>query len=632
MSLETKNFNEFEKYVCSLPVEQLVKMKDELDDLYYNTGESTLNDIRYDYIKELIIDKKKDYKPNVGAKLREGENRVNLPFWLGSADKISPNDSDKLNKWIEKNNSKSYVITEKLDGVSCLLVIKNKKTYLYTRGDGEIGADISHLVPYLNIPVKENINVRGELIIKKSVFNDKYRDKKYKNARNMVSGLIGSKTLREGLSDVNLVCYEIVDDNMYELEKQLKNLKKYGFTIAKHEMVDNIDINFLKTKFLQYKNTSIYELDGIIINSNISYDRNTNGNPEYMFAFKMLLEDDIHTTTVKCVEWNVSKWGQLKPVLIVEPVKLNDITISRATAHNAKYIVDNNLGKGSVINITRSKDVIPYVVNVLKGAEKADMPLNEYVWDKNNVNISVVNEEDDALIRVKLISGFFEKVGIKQISEATVQKLFDNGFNTLLSIIKANKEDLVKVPTIKDKSAERIVKNIKEGLKLVKISTVLAASGIFGFGIGVKRLETLFLHIPDTLTLYKNNSDDVIMTKILSVEGFSDIMASKIVENLKDADKFIKKLSKYATFETCKTVSDSMLGHKYAMTGFRDKNLEEAIICRGGKVVNSVSKNTTALIVLSLEKCKDSSKLINAKKCGIKIYELEKFQEINRLK
>lgn len=628
MSLESKNFSEFEKYVCGLSSEQLLKIKEQLDDIYYNTGESKLPDVRYDYIKDLIIEKINDYKPSIGSKLREGENRVNLPFWLGSADKISPNDIDKLNKWIEKNNSTSYIITEKLDGVSCLLVIKDKKTYLYTRGDGEVGADISYIVPYLNIPIKEDINVRGELIIQKSVFDSKYRDKKYKNPRNMVSGLINSKTSREGLTDVNLVCYEIVNDNMYELEKQLKNLKKYGFRTAKHERINELDIDLLKTKFLEYKSTSNYELDGIIINSNRYYDRNTNGNPEYMFAFKMLLENDIHTTTVNCVEWNVSKWGQLKPTLVVEPVKLNDITISRATAHNAKYIFDNNLGKGSIINITRSKDVIPYVVEIIKCSEKPDMPNIKYVWDKNNVNISVVDEEDDTTIRVKLISGFFEKVGIKQISEGTVQKLFDNGFTTLLSIIKASKEDLKKVPTIKDKSAERIVKNIKEGLNSVKIPTVLGASGIFGFGIGIKRLETLFLYIPDILTLYKNNSDDVILNKILNVEGFSDIMASKIVENLKDADKFIRILSQYATFESCKKVSDTMLGHKYAMTGFRDKDLEETIISRGGKVVNSVSKNTNALIVLSLEKCKDSSKLTNAKKCGIKIYELEKFKEL----
>jgi len=628
MSLESKNFSEFEKYICSLPVEELLKIKENLDDLYYNTGESTLSDARYDYIKELIIQKKKDYKPNIGAKLREGENRVKLPFWLGSADKISPNDTDKLNRWIEKNNSTSYIITEKLDGVSCLLIIKNKKTYLYTRGDGETGADISYLVPYLNIPIKQDINIRGELIIQKSVFDHKYRDKKYKNPRNMVSGLIGSKTLREGLTDVNLVCYEIVGDNMYEPEKQLKNLKKYGFITAKYERVDALNIEILKTKFLEYRNTGLYELDGIIVNSNISYDRNTSGNPEYMFAFKMLLEDAIHRTIVNQVEWNVSKWGQLKPVLIVEPVKLNDITISRATAHNAKYIVDNNLGKGSIINITRSKDVIPYVVDVIKCSEKPDMPNMKYVWDKNNVNISVVEEKDDTIIRVKLISGFFERVGIKQISEATVQKLFDNGFTTLLSIIKACKEDLMKVPTIKDKSAERIVKNIKEGLNGVKIPTVLAASGIFGFGIGVKRLETLFLHIPNILVLYKTEKVDAIMNKIVNVEGFSDIMATKIVQNLKDADVFIKKLSPYVVFETVKKVSDTMLGHKYAMTGFRDKNLEDAITLRGGKVVNSVSKNTTALIVLSLEKCKDSSKLTNAKKCGIQIYELETFQKL----
>ena len=62
---------------------------------------------------------------------------------------------------------------DKLDGVSCLVVVKNGKIKLYTRGDGIIGADISYLAPYFGTIPKNldiDINVRGELIMPVDVF------------------------------------------------------------------------------------------------------------------------------------------------------------------------------------------------------------------------------------------------------------------------------------------------------------------------------------------------------------------------------------------------------------------------------------------------------------------------------
>lgn len=601
-----------------------------LDDLYYNTGDSVLEDDKYDLLKEVLLEKDKDYVPTVGATLREGENRSLLPFFLGSADKITPEDEPKLNRWKQYHKA-PYIISDKLDGISCLLHRKKNKLSLFTRGDGVIGADISYLAPFLRLPeLKEDISVRGELILKKDTFETKYKnktvnDRVYKNSRNMISGLIGSKTARNGLSDIDFVVYEIVADNPDKPSTQLKTLKTLGFNVVKHISVPSISVQSLSELLPKFRRESPYEIDGIIVQTDHPYDRSTSKFPDYLFAFKMLMIEDIHTTKVLDVEWNISKWGQLKPVIVVEPIEAKGVTMRRATAHNAKYVVENNLAPGAIVRITRSKEVIPYIVEVLKPAKAPKMPAEEFTWDKNNVNIILTRF--DYSMCVKLISGFFSHLNIKHVSEETVSKLFDAGFNNLLKIIGASKQDFLKVPEFQDKSAERIYTNIHSGLQNVKISDVLGASGVLGYGIGSRKIEALLLDMPDLFTLYKKKNKEELVQLITSVHGFSLITAVKIADNLKYADQFLQKISKYATFKTNKRVSDQFKGEKIVMSGFRSKELETKIAERGGKVNTSVSSATTILIVAD-KNAPLTGKAQKAQENGIPIYSRAEFEKL----
>jgi NAD-dependent DNA ligase len=279
-------------------IDTLHKIKLYLDDIYYNTDqESGLKDWQYDILRDAIQERDPNYVVPVGVKIRENENRVKLPYWLGSMDKLSvqssilyfykdvenkarkaagddhklimkkveelweklsDNEKKKYNDlavsafqkelatWIFKNQVSEYIIEDKLDGVSCLVTINKGKLKLYTRGDGEVGADVSYLAQYFTSIPKNltniNINVRGELIMKKSTFNKKYA-KNYANPRNMVSGLVGAKTVREGLKDVDFVAYEVVGDGiMAKPSDQLEYLKSIGFTTVRNETVKKFTI------------------------------------------------------------------------------------------------------------------------------------------------------------------------------------------------------------------------------------------------------------------------------------------------------------------------------------------------------------------------------------------------------
>ena len=628
---------EMKKYCKNTSIKNLHSLKIYLDDLYYNTDQTRIKDKIYDVLKDWLIKKDPEWIPPVGSKIRNNDNRSLLPFWMGSADKITPDESKELNRWFDKNSSKKLFITDKLDGVSGMFVYKDGKKKLYTRGDGTEGGDISYLIQYINnFPTEEfknNIVVRGELIIKKKVFNNKYYDSRinkkskentYKNSRNMVSGLVGSKTVRSGLFDVDFVAYEIVGNEIMDKPSvQFNKLKNMGFNVAKNKLVNsNKNVDFFVELHNNFKKESEYEIDGIIVQSDISYDRNSTGNPSYMFAFKVNSDENIHKTTVLDIDWSITSWGQIIPVAIIDPIELPGNTIERVTVSNAGLMVEKGIGPGAIINVTRSKEVIPYIVNVVEECDDIKWPCVKYEWDENKVHIIVAEESPEiiAIMRIKFFAKFFDKMGIKHVSEATVKKLYNNGFDTLLKIIAVNQKQLLKIDGIKEKSAERIVNNICNGLKGVKVSELLGAASVFGFGVGRKRVISLMTDIPDLLTANKKG----LKKRILEVEGFSEIMAQKVYENIDSAVEFVDEISKFVSFTENTRVSDVLVGKKFIFSGFRSKEIEQNIIDRGGKIVSSVSNKTNGIIVNSKDG-KQSTKISKAKSLGIGIYTKEEF-------
>jgi DNA ligase (NAD+) len=662
---------ELNKYLENEDLLILYNLKTYYDDKYYNSGDTEIEDWRYDSLKDIIIKRDPLYKNSIGCDIRINDKSVKLPFHLGSSDKISPTDpfdifkkenipkikkelnltdenKDKINnklqdlwnnilidteksdifklyenksndfdnikikKWKNNNLSSKYVISEKLDGVSGLFSVNNGTYSLFTRGNGSIGKDISHIIKYINnLPknIVENIYVRGELIIKKDIFNEKYKDKNIdgkitnKSIRNTVAGRINGKKARDGIQDIDFVAYEIVDNNPNILSEQLKYLKTLNFEVVKYKYIDTniLNIQNLKKIHTNFKNQSIYDIDGIIIHKNTLYDRNISGNPSYMLAFKMSSLNSIYTTTVKHIEWNVSKWNRIIPVVVFEPIYLPDATLQRATQNNARYIVDKKLGPGSVITVIRSKEVIPYIVNVIKSTE-SQLPDIPYKWDDNNTHIIVdennISKDISNQSSIKRISTFFKNMKIDYISISTIEKLYNAGFNDLFKIINIKISELLTIPTIKQKSAERIFNNIKKGFSNIDIPFTIGSSGVLGCGIGIKRVEELFRLYPDILKDFDSNKLSDIEEKILSIEGFSNIITKQIIKNLPDVKKLIGNFNNNnITFKSKEIINNDMVNMKIIFTGFRDKNLEENIIKRGGKITSSISKNTSFVIV-----------------------------------
>lgn len=622
------------KYLQKLSFKTVIDIKEYVDNIYYNTGEDTgLTDEQYDTLKEYILTVDPKYG-KVGHKLRDDDNKIVLPVWMGSMNKVKKTDQKFIDKWLTTYHSSKYVVEAKLDGVSCLL-LSNSDIKLYTRGDGEVGSDISYLVKYFNLPNLDTLNtilgdkwaIRGELIMSKTNFEK--HSSTYKNARNLVSGVVNSKTYKPATTDVDFVAYEVLSLDGEEPAKpteQLKWMESLGFIVVKSSVLPKKSINtdVLETTLLTFKETYDYEMDGIIVQPDNTYTRNETGNPDYAFAFKVNI--DIQETTVKDVIWTISKWGYLKPRINFEEIYAGGADLNYATGDNAAYIEDNNIGPGKKIYVMRSGDVIPKITDVLQNDNiKAKMPSIKYVWNKTHIDISP--KDITPYIKdmcIKRSDSFFSDLKIKYVSEATIRKIYNQGdVNNLLELIEASSDVLQNVDTIKKTLADKIVKNIKDGLQDIEIYDLLGASGIFGEGLGSKKLKILFTEYPDILEKYKTYKPQVLYKMIDNLEGFSTITTYKILENLKYAKALLKRLRPNISLKVKEKITDELKGMKFVWTGFTDKSLKEIIESKGGSMVSSVSSKTTALIVKN--KGSGSGKEKKAEDLGIPIYTKDEF-------
>ena len=633
--------------ISELSVKELEEIIVYVADKYYNTSISIINDATYDLLIDFLRlrDPKSKILKNIGAPIKS-KNKVKLDYHLGSMDKIKPTDSGKFDSWI-KNYKGPYNLSDKLDGVSALLVYKkNESIKLFTRGTATEGQDITVLIKYLNLPtfdeIKEYVSkkkivsddknnlmaFRGELIINQKIFEKNWSNI-LKNARNSVAGLVNSKNINSDLAkDTNLVLYEVVDPFL-KIDDQFKILNELGFKVVKNKIVNTISFEILSKYLRDRRSNSEYLIDGIIITDSKKHDRNTDGNPEYAFAFKDILEDQIAQSTIIKIEWNISKNGYLNPTVIIEPVSIGGVEIKRVSAHNAKYVVDNKLGVGAKIELIRSGDVIPYIQKVIKPALKIDLPKGKWHWNETEVDIISNDMESDEL-KIKNLQFFFSTLNTKGMGEKNVEKIYNSGLNTIEKILKASESDLLKIEGFKEKTSSNLILAIKESLTNVNLAKLIAASNALGEGMGERRLKQVLDTYPNLITDYKKWSKKEFIDKIKELEGWEDKTSSVLVNNFDEFIKFYNKIKSYITLEKKKEIKQSKLtGSIIVLSGFRDNDLQEKLESIGVKISSSVSKNTDYLVVKDQDTINEGTgKVQKAQDAGVKIITKEQLVKL----
>ncbi len=612
----------------SLNEKELSEMIVLASDRYYNTTASLMTDNEYDIVKEYTA---KKYPKNVevdliGAPVKK--NKVTLPYEMPSMDKIKP-DSNALSNWMNKYKG-PYVLSCKLDGVSGMYSTEGAEPKLYTRGDGKVGQDISHLLGVLNLPKEPNMVVRGEFIIPKQVFEEKYKSV-FANPRNLVSGIINSKTIDEKAKDLHFVAYEIIQPKMTP-SQQLQTLLDLKHEVVLNKSSQSLSNEMLSEILIDWRTNYMYEIDGVIVTDDNIYQR-ISGNPDHAFAFKMVLSDQMGEAKVVDVIWSPSKNGYLKPRVRIEPIRLGGVTIEYATGFNGKFIEDNKLGIGAIVQMIRSGDVIPYIKAVTTPAEKAKMPSVPYTWTSTHIDVILEDIKGDITVLEKNITMFFVELEVDGLSSGNVKRIMEAGFNTVGKILKMSKTDFEKVEGFKAKMIEKIYNGIHEKVDKASLLDIMVASNTFGRGLSRKKMQPMMDEYPDLLT--STDAPEEKVKKLQSIKGIGLENAKGLVNNIPAFMAFLEetglkgKLSETKQPEQTSEIAnidtnDPLYGKKIVMTKVRDKEIIEKMGKVGATLEDSVNKNTFAVIVKSKED--DSNKIKKAKELGIPIYTPEEFK------
>ena len=647
-----------------LPEKQLEDMLVKANDVYYNTRTALMTDNEYDIVKEFVEKKypKNEVLEQIGAPVQT-KNKVTLPYQMPSMDKIKP-DTNALASWKQKYKG-PYVLSCKLDGVSGMYCTENGESKLYTRGDGKVGQDISHLIKTLKLPQMSDVDgstgttvagssvagssvaVRGEFILPKKLFDEKYKIR-FANPRNLVSGIINSKTIDEKTRDLHFVAYEVIHPQMKPRE-QMAKLKELGFEVVQNrrEPQQNLTNEVLSETLMDWRTNYEYEIDGVIVANDVVYKREE-GNPEHAFAFKMVISDQIAEAKVVDVLWTPSKSGYLKPRVRIEPIKLGGVTIEYATGFNGEFIETNKIGIGAIIQIIRSGDVIPHIKSVTVPAQHAKMPTVPYHWTSTHVDIVIDDVEEDETVREKNITAFFTTIEVDGLSTGNVKRLMKAGYNSVAKILHMNKSDYNGIDGFKDKMIDKIYDGIKDKVNAASLLTIMDASNKFGRGISMKKMKPIMEAYPDILT--STDGAEYKFERLIKIKGVGKENAKGFVDNIPNFMGFLREcgleeklhkmedsyninanagaseantielvdgqvpiqVSVQASVQAPKLDNTHPLFDKHiVMTKVRDKTIIDGLKKVGGILDDNISKSTFVLITKSKDDVSNKTKYAN---------------------
>jgi len=631
---------------------------------YFNTDKPLFTDKSYDILESILQERKPESElfKLTGAKVEsDSTDKVKLKYYLGSINKVKPGEK-VLTKWLKEHvdGKNSLLISEKLDGLSCLLIIekgtekgdgstKPYKMFLYKHGDGNEGQEITQLLEKgvnlgkLNDKVNHkhidkilsegnttHIAIRGEIIMTKKMFNDKYT-KLYPKARSLIAGIVNSKSPDHNIvKDMEIVFYEYISPGHLKYEDQFSMLGKIGVNVARYTIYDSIIENQLPEILIDYKKQSKYEIDGIILSDNTKpHNRVTAGNPSYAVAFKMPLEEQMANTVVLNVEYNISKHGALNPRIMYKPIVIGGDTHQYTSGFNLRYIIDNKLGKGAEIQIIKSGDVIPYIYNIIKPADETQMPNSDIKWHWNETQVDAIvdNIEDNEDVNTKRIISFFSVMKIAGVGEGVVNKMVNAGYNEVKTILQLTPDIIAKIDGFQLKSATNVYNSIHKVISLEQpIERIMMASNIFGLGIGEKKFKLIIDTLPNFLERWKKG--EITKKNIMKIDGFSDKSTDIFIAGM---PKFLEWLDMHKMIKIENRATKFISELKYnkfanmviVFTGVRNADMEHAITTNGGTIGSGITGKTT--LVVAKDASENTSKLNAAREKGISIMNIDDF-------
>ncbi|HPW34434.1 MAG TPA: NAD-dependent DNA ligase LigA [Candidatus Paceibacterota bacterium] len=642
----------------------------EIDDSAFDTLKNELEELENKY-PDLVTSDSPTQKVG-GRPLDKFEKIPHESPMLSFNDAFS---EQEMTEWLErlknylgydfdKGNSKEplFYCELKIDGLAIELIYENGEFVQgATRGDGFIGEDVTQNLKTINkIPKKleqlgkwkipQHLVVRGEVFITKKELEKINKEqikkglKPFANARNLAAGSI--RQLDPSIVELRKLQsfqYDIVTDMKLENhEDKHKVLASWGFNINPHNKSIKTIKEVLEFRdFWESKRDNLdYEIDGIVVMVNKNKIFNQAGAvgkaPRGAIAYKFSPRQA--TTIVEDVIVQVGRTGVLTPVAVLKPVNVGGTTITHATLHNFDEIERLGVKMGDTVIVTRSGDVIPKIIQVIKdlrsGREKnikipLICPVDGSKVVKDGVFIKCSNPRCGAKNR-SLILHFSSRnaFDIRGLGDKIVDRFLDEGLiSGPADIFELKEGDISVLERFGEKSAKNLIQQIEKAKK-ISLDRFLYALGIFHVGYETARgLAKKFMSSKNKVTIellgrffsslspqeFEEMSD--IGPKVSKSikdwfeEKRNQILLQKLSKNGVELEPFREKTTGvFAKLNICLTGSLESMSRPRA---------KEIIENNGGHFNSDVTSKTNILIAGD----DPGSKLEKAKKMGIEIWD-----------
>lgn len=644
-------------------IKELVEILNRASKAYYQEDNEIMSNYEYDALYDELVKLEKESgivlsnspTANVGYEVLSQLPKEKHPSPMLSLDKTK-----EVEVLADFLGDKEGVLSWKLDGLTIVLTYNGGKLVkAVTRGNGEIGEVITNNAKTfknlpLNIAYKDELVIRGEAVIRYSDFeaiNETIEDasQKYKNPRNLCSGTV--RQLNNEITAKRNVCFfafsfvsaskeEGLEFNNSKNER-MNWLKSLGFEVVESKMVTKESMAQAVAEFSKAIENNDFPSDGLVLTiDDIEYSKSlgrTSKFPKDSIAFKW--KDEVCDTKLLEIEWSASRTGLINPVAVFEPVELEGTSVSRASVHNVSIVKDLMLGIGDIISVYKANMIIPQISENKTKSGNIEIPsvcpvCGEPTVVKNDNGVETLNCVNQECLAKKIMC-FTHFVGrdamnIEGLSQSTIEKFIAKGFIKELSDIfglDRFKDDIVEMEGFGEKSYANLVESVEKS-KIVEMPKFIYGLGILGVGLANAKV---------ICKEFKYDFDKIRQAKpeeITAIYGLGESIAKNFVDYFGNEgnNRVVDNLLKYIEFADVSVEEEATLqGMNFVITGslehFDNRNaLKDVIEAKGGKVVGSVSKNTSYLINNDINS--SSSKNKKAKELGVEIITEDDF--INR--
>ena len=547
-----------------------------------------------------------------------------------------------------------YVAEPKVDGLAISLLYEEGVLVRgATRGDGEIGEDVTHNLRTIGaIPLRipdapRTLEVRGEVYLPRSAFarlNEARAaagEPTFANPRNSAAGSIRQLDPQvAGARPLSIWCYGVGAVEGLELETHrgwLDWLSARGFRVSPDvEVYPEVESLVAGCRAWEERRESLdYEIDGVVVKVNrLSIQRGlgvVGREPRGAIAWKFA--PLTAQTLLRRVSWNVGRTGHLVPFAELEPVSVSGVTVKLATLHNEEDLRRKDVREGDEVVVMRAGDVIPQVVAPTPAAQRnpqraappeppercpscgtATIKPDEGVWTVCPNRASCPGQLHQA------VKHFVSRgaMDIEGLGERQAERLLADGLiGDVADIYELDEERLERLEGFGETSARNLVAAI-EASKERPFHRVLFALGIPGIGaVGARALAERLGSMDALLAASAEQVEEV--------EGIGPVLARTIVETLAEerTRALIERLRRHGLQMDERGAAappeGPLSGRRLVVTGtLPNLSRDEAtarIEAAGGKVTGSVSGNTDYLVAGE----EPGTKLARAREAGVEV-------------